>query len=465
MAETSFITYQGDTFGKNFKPKWHNLATKIDNAKTFSDLEQVLCHNYLSKMPLYISDFCADYGFVHKGKINGALGKGLRFIESGGTLPVTHYEDPKADDTVCLKVPNNVDDRSEMLKAIVQLDCSGRQPHYLWGHNLFISPDEAETFRQNKIGEINGSIALQYGLLWNYILSIDPWGEKDDHTKNFSDYIQGFGVGSLLGRVVDDTTDRIAACLKKTFELPDVKAEIDKERKFANKYIYHINEWLPRAILPREKNEVKRYKSPTAEIDDAKVKKLYVTNETCSPLENMGALCNCLLTRIHEMLRVSARNSSKFPGNDKDAVKTWGSTKEKFHYFTKTSKDRIVIIMNTYLYDQLKASSGMGSKYTESVANINMINDLLSYSIVGIENIPYGCIKICDKARYSEYTLTAYSGEDTLDQRRLKVFNYHHDIVMGIREFPCACALRIVGLYMNPAVMEALGQFSNLVDL
>lgn len=479
MATYQAFKYTGSNFGQNYEIK--NSVFKIKTAKNYSDLEKALTHNFISKLDVYDDIFAQQFKIFNRGFIKRAFGDGIRFIENYGLLQVRPFKPAQPGSKVCLEIPNNTSERSETIGARTRMYCSSKLPDILDASDLFVDPIELVEFVTNKIGNIRQSISLFLDLTFSYILSIDPWGDdKADHFNSFT-------ISSILGAKWDNTAitvfgDTQAGVGHMLESLKtDLKKEIDKEAKLKNIYEFNVWDWCPKTLnmgnAPAEMKVIdsnKKYKKPTQNIDDNKIKKIYFGRDKTDPHLCAVSVARCLSYHIEMMLNeTTAQNDSMFPGNIEDKRHEYGKTDTTPIDRTKKcneqvgselrettpslylpirlkNADELIIIMNTEMYKELK-SALLVSSGTETGAYKPYLENFMQWDkhIIKLDTMPYGSFKIGSKNRYNLWDIEDKILPDKLGQADVVVHTGHKAVAFGIRQFRPFKYIRLHNLHVN----------------
>lgn len=493
MATYQAFKFSGAKFGANYEIK--NAVFKIKTAKNFTDLEQALTINYFSDLDIYDDSFAEQFKHFKRGYLQRALGQGIRFIETYGASQVRKFIPAQPGSKVCLEIPNNRSERSETIGRITRCYSSCKEPDILDAFDLFVDPVELAEFVQKKIGLIKKSVSLFLDLTFSYILSLDPWGDKN------ADYFNSFTIGSMLGAKWDDTAisifgddkEGVGAILKSIQD--DLKDEIDKETKLKNVNSYDIWQWAPFLIPANAPGEMKKdtgskAKKPTAALDTAKLKKIYYTNKQVDPNLSAAAICNCLSYHAQMMTEeFTAQNDSMFCGNLDDKFHEYGKTAttpidrtkpcneqkgsglrdDTPTMFTpiRIPKEELIIIMNSNLYKDLKSASLVATTANVGAYNNYITNFMSTYgsNIVKLDTMPYGAFKIGSKNRYNQWDLYDKIETDKLGQADVVVHTAHRGIAFGIRQYRPFKYIRLTGLFINPHVRDINVEYKAAVDI
>lgn len=479
MADYQAIKYTGANYGANYEIK--NAVFMIKTAKNYSDLEKALTINFFSQLDVYDDSFAEQFKHFKRGYLQRALGAGLRFVETFGLLQARQFKPAQPGSKVCLEIPNNTPERAETIGKLTRIYCSSKEPDILDAYDLFVDPSELFEFTKNKIGNIRQSIALFLDITFSYILSLDPWGDdKADHFNSFT-------IGNMLAAKWDDTAivqfgdDKtgIGNILKSIKE--DLKVEIDKETKLKNVNVFNVWDWLPTMIKPNFSQQMKqgtKPKKPTAALDSAKLKKMYLSNIESDPNLCAAAISRCLSYHIEMMIGEStAQNDSMFPGNLEDKGHEYGKTarnnKAELENNTpsmflpiRLPEEELVIIMNSDLYKELKTAA-LVSGNTEAGAYNPYIQNFMKWDshIVKLDTMPYGAFKIGSKNRYNIWDIYDKVETDKLGQADVVVHTAHRAIAFGIRQFRPFKYIRLNGIYTNPTTRENNVEFKTATDI
>lgn len=429
----------------------------LRSSKSFHDLVAKAVHNKIVQHSIFSDEFLSRYSWMYKGKFTKAIGEGIRYIIPQGMVAVEFFEPSKSGDTVCLKIPYPINEVYEIVGTIGRFAASVRIPDILECYNIFTDVNTLMSFVNSKVGNAMLSIETHIAAYLEYAMSICPWAtDKKANVLSFgAAYLNcvEWGDESEIKKVLDK--------LKQTF-----KTEVeDKEKAVKNIYTYDTLEWYPEKLKPAEKNAIKKYKKPTADISDEQMKKLVGDNGAVSPIQSIIGICNAILHHVNEMEELSFQNDPNFPGDNYEEIKNYGKEAAQTGIMCRCSKQNLIVYMNKALKVCIQNFMGL-SNVNPNSTYANIINEMGKLNIVGSDLLPFGCVKLFDKSRYSIYSLYDMAGNDRLFQRLVDVCTAHKAIMIAVRTKGVAMrVLNFSNIYMPPLPLSRLIKPADAVEL
>lgn len=420
--------------------KFGTLALRTSTS--FTDLVAKATHNYIVRSPIFSDDFLNRYKWMHKGAFSKAIGEGLRYIIPQGIVRTTFFVPNKSGDKVQLEVPFPINEVSEIVGTIGRFASSVRIPDILEAHDIFTDIKTLKSFLKSKVGAAMLSIETHITAYLEAVMSICPWsGDKQNN-------ILSYGA-AYIACVDFDNTNEIKKTLdelKKTFK----KEFEDKEKNVKNIYTYDALQWYPEQLDENQIQGLKRFNAPSENLGEEEIKKLYKDNTGISPVLSIVGLCNAILTHVREMTELSFQNDPMFPGDNEEEVKKYNKTADKTGIMCRCNPNDIIVYMNKDVLNTIKSFAPL-SNINVSGTYVNLIHEVANLNLVGSDLLPYNCIKIFDKNRYSIYSLYDLVGNDKLFQRLIDVYTAHKAIMIAVREKGVAMrVLNISNVYVHP---------------
>lgn len=427
---------------KDFKFGTLSLRT----ATSFTDLVAKAVHNRIVRHPIFSDEFLNRYSWMYKGTFQKAIGEGIRYIIPQGIVRTQFFEPNKSGEKVQLEIPYPINEVSEIVGTIGRFAASVRIPDILEAHNIFTDVKTLKAFIASKVGAAMTSIETHLTAYLEYAMSISPWGKVHQHQ------VLSFGPSYLAcvdwdnNNDIKKVFDKIKETFKKEFE--------DKETNVKNIYCYDALQWYPEQLDEKQANDIKVFNSPSEALTDAENKKLYKDNKEVSPILSIVGVCNAILTHVREMTELSFQNDVNFPGDNEEEIKKYAKTADKTGIQCRCNPNDIIVYMNKALMNIIKSFAPLSNVNTTGTY-VNLIHEVSSLNIVGSDLLPYGCIKIFDKNRYSIYSLYDLVGNDKLFQRLVDVYTAHKAIMVAVREKGVPMrVLNISNLYIPPLAMS-----------
>lgn len=437
----ALVSVAKDTLIKDFK--FGTLSLR--SAKNFTDLVAKAVHNKIVAHPIFSDQFLNRYSWMYRGAFPKAIGEGIRYIIPQGIVKTEFFEPKQSGDTVSLTIPYPINEVSEIVGTIGRFASSVRIPDILEGHNIFTDVNTLMAFINSKVGAAMLSIETHLTAYLEYAMSICPW--SGEHQANVLTY----GPAYIACVDWDQNSDikKVFDKIKETFK----KELEDKEKNVKNIYTYDALQWYPEQLDEAQINALKVYNKPSSKLTDAEIKKLYKDNTTVSPIMSIVGVCNAILTHVREMSELSFANDPMFPGDNETEIAKYAKTADKTGIQCRANPQDIIVYMNKSLANIIKSFAPL-SNVNVSGTYVNLIHEVSSLNIIGSDLLPYGCIKIFDKNRYSVYSLYDLVGNDKLFQKLVDVYTAHKAIMIGVREKGVAMrVLNISNLYIPPLAM------------
>lgn len=418
---------------------------RVRTATTFTELMAKAVHDKIVHAPIFSPDFMNRYSWMYKGTFTKAIGEGLRYIIPQGIVETTIFTPLKAGSKVELEVPFNIDDVSEVVGTTGRFASSIRIPDIMECHDKFTNIRTLNEFLDAKVGSALLSIELHITAYLEYLMSLCPFSK--DKGLNMS----SFGAAYLA--CIDNDQDKIQKTLQALKTAFKKECE-DKELNVKNIHIYDCLEWYPELVDGADANNIKRYTSPSSNVTVTELKKIYKNNREINPIATVIGVCNAILDHVQGMTELGFDNDPFFPGNNKTEVAKYAKTADKSGIFCRCKRENLIIVMNKRLKHLIMSFSSLND-INPSGTFVNLIQKISQLNIVGSDLIPYGCVKMFDKDRYSIYNLYNVSGNDIMHQKLINIYTAHKGIMIAVREKGVAMrVLHFTNIYMTPLTAD-----------